>query len=190
MTNRFADTVILIVVSSLVFGCAFLQSSYIDTDVLNFSDLLVGNDSFPDGWSIDPEGPRSPGDAPFGGDSSIAEIEIHFFSDSGFSFEQIHKFEEIDIAKREYDRQVPKWFPEDQYWGPWEIPIGFDFQSTFADNYRFGCSPNGSNVNCHFLSRYGVYLIGFVISMISPVDHEVIEEILRDIDSRMLLYLE
>ncbi len=133
---------------------------------LQIENLLLNEDDFPEGWIESPEGPHAPlGKAPLGGGPARIEATIVFFhipvdGGSGGAFEEILRFCTERDAADAFVHTESKYFYDDREVST--IPPGLAHWRPTAATWRLGCTTSDIP-RCHFVARYGEYLVGFSI---------------------------
>ena len=164
--------------------------------------LFINVSDFPSGWSADPAGPHEDtGQAPLGGGSMSVQRWVLYFYAAGTvkgksvrAYEQIYRMASIEIAAKEFERQMAAWFPTGKYWTPWESPTEVIFESSIAEQSHLACAydtaPPVSIEECSFLGQYEEYLVWFSTDMSSDfMTYKDLEHVLQAIEDRMAQYL-
>lgn len=128
-------------------------------------DLLLDISVFPPGWEPSSEEPSPDPSAPFGGIRSVDRTTLFFYSSYASAFEEIERYKEDRMASDVFDERKDFLFQEIAGLGPYTLPEELPFQSSTADASYFACvSPSYSvSKGCHYLARFGPYLVHFNI---------------------------
>jgi hypothetical protein len=125
----------------------------------------------------------------------IERLGVSFISQkNGVAGQAVYRGRDSNETRAKYFDEItgPGWFHSDENETEWYIPSDFTYESTVANNYRFGCQthkPSGVQ-SCQFVGQYEVYLIRFRTDMSSIMTYEDLERILQAIDNKMAQCLE
>lgn len=193
--NRYARLIRLFVLVVLCLVCAggmhlcsygYLPWERVPDRGFPIEALLIDESAFPPGWKASAVGPRPPPSAPLGYYDSIDRVELFFYVDSGVAFHEIHRFESVRGAVREFKRQMVISFPSET----WIVPVELPYQSPTADQFYLACSAQRAIPMCRAIWQYEEHFVRFNTHM-SPdsMTYSDLERVLRAIDERMALYL-
>lgn len=180
----------------IVMGCR-PQPSPATSEVLDpeLERLLVDVSLFPSKWYVDI--PPFPYYWLEGAETSAA-IQLRLQGSNALATHRLFRYRDAAKAMAEYHRQMPGEFYSADRLTPWEPPEALPYQSSVADQFRFGCAIIGRSqsdpdrfTTCKAMAQYGKYLSIFA-TWISPdgMQLEDLERILKAIDERMASYAE
>lgn len=154
--------------------------------------LFVDAAAFPPGWIIDPEGPFTPAQAPFGGVRSLERPTLMFYAETGgLATEQIQRYRTASMASEEFERWLISDFREEEFGVPWFVPREVSYDHLVPDRFHLACNTAEARIPmCRFLGQYEEYVIRFNTHM-SPesMTYGDFERVLQAIDERMAQYL-
>ncbi len=161
--------------------------------------LLIDESPFPTGWVATEPSWEHPPRAPWSGPTRMVEyIDRGFYTRSGGGAAagmEIRQFDSSRAAAKEYEQRVAVTFRirDREYDTPWEIPSGLSFESSVADQYRYGCATVGyyPRVECEYVAQYGVYVVSFTIHIYdtNAITYTDLLRVFQAIDERMMLAL-
>lgn len=157
----------------LLAGLALLSSCQLaPTRSFNVRDLLIGEGDLPQGWAL-----LSVDDDPIAhfGESEAAEMIFYYGGNADRTTRggvTIYQYGSERKAIRSYDRQEQGDFNEDSRWfGSTFMLEDFSFNSTTADEQRFGCHVLSQDAFfaedtiCIYLARYEEFVVSFSINV-------------------------
>jgi len=160
-----------------------LPPSYRGTEI-DLSKLLLTADDFPLGWKANrtPEPEVSGDELDWGDENIVAAFQPTQFQ--GYANLHIYKFRNEAAAKYGLF-----WINHQGFFTPppGDLPPGWSYRSSIADNWIFGCSADKA---CALLARYDEIIISFMTSMdpeYMTVDD--LENLLKVIDKKINTYL-
>lgn len=177
-----------IVVGIFLLACIITFETNTGMSDLDIEDLLLDVSAFPEGWSMSPEGPMQPGQAPLGGMRSSARRSLVFYAPNNVAVQKVDYYQNAREAQQEFDRQIPIWFPVSEFWSTWEKPEEISFQSEIANRYQVACAENSGNLYCGMLGQYQAILIRFSANINRALTYDEFEGLLREIDRRVSEY--
>jgi hypothetical protein len=156
-------------------------------------ELLIGDTSFPQGWTASPEGPQVSPSAPFGGIRSIDRTMLSFDNTLVGANEQIERFQNSQEAGNEFVNNKDFLFREIPTVGPYLVPEELPYQSSVADRYYFACTRSSAYpfplLGCMYFAQYGPYIVQFHIGWdLDSMSANDLEKILNAIDENMKPY--
>lgn len=108
----------------------------------------------------------------------------------GVAVHEVYRYSSEQRAAREFDRQIPIWFPRGETWTSWVVPAELPYQSPVASRFYLACASHESIRMCGVIAQYDEYFIRFSTHM-SPdfMTYADLEGVLKAIDDRMASYL-
>jgi hypothetical protein len=99
----------------------------------------------------------------------------------------IQQFDSLQAAVREYKRKAEIAFRDKKWNTPWMAPSGLLFESSIADQYRYGCSEVFDQPRCVYVAQYEVYVLSFDISLYdtNAITYTDLLTVFQAIDKRM-----
>jgi hypothetical protein len=149
--------------------------------------LMIDKSLFPEEWFQ--QGPPDERNAALR--VGIERLGVSFISmKHGVANEGVYRGRDIDDIKASYAEEVSSWFHTYEDETEWDVPAEFNYQSSMADRYRFGCQiRNLSGVrgvqSCQFVGQYGVYLVRFRADMSPIMTYNEFNTILQSIESKL-----
>jgi hypothetical protein len=167
------------------------------------ADLLIGKSVMPDNWSMLEVSSKWLWNEGQEGGTYITFYATNttFLVRGG---EDIYRFKNASRAAWHYKRFEREHFNDDRYYitTPWEVPEGFKFFKSLANQCRFACAGDNFSLGtltgktatiCIYLAQYEEYLIFFSITIerdgVYYISVEEIAPILEAIDHKMGQYL-
>ena len=131
-------------------------------------------------------GPPSRGGAPmrFG----VNRIGVGFTSmTQGGATQDVYQGRSVEEAQKKFAEEVEWEFSAREGWTEWYIPNAFNYQSSVADRFRFGCYRHKTSgvETCQAFGQYNIYLIKLSADMSSILIYRDLERMLRAIDSKV-----
>ncbi len=117
----------------------------------------------------------------------INKIGVGFTTmNKGGAIQQVYEGGSLQDTQKEYQEEISLLFSPRKGWTDWYIPSAFNYQSTVADQFRFGCYTHvASGVeSCQAVGQYGVFLIRFHTDMSPVMTYRNLEHILQVIDRK------
>ena len=110
------------------------------------------------------------------------------------AYEKIYRMASIEVATKEFERQMSLWFSEGRYESSWKRPAEVALESLVVDQYHVACARDTARPDfaekCHFLGQYEEYLVWFSTDMSSDfMTYKDLEHVLQAIEDRMAQYL-
>lgn len=145
---------------------------------------MIDGALFPKGWSQ--AGSPSQRGAPVRW--GVDKLGVSFVTqENGVANQFVHQGRNPEHTEEGYLDLVTSWFDSREDATDWYIPPEFNYKSTIADRYRFGCrtyKPSGVE-SCQLVGQYGVYITRFH-TFISPImTYNDLECIFQAIDNKM-----
>jgi hypothetical protein len=107
--------------------------------------------------------------------------------ENGVAGQVVHLGRNPDHAEKGYFDLVDSWFDSEEDATDWYIPPQFNYESTAANHYRFGCrtyKPSGVE-SCQLVGQYEIYITRFHTFMSPIMTYGDLERILVAIDTKM-----
>ena len=137
--------------------------------------LLIDKTAFPVGWTAEKPDTDFPPLAPCTtGRDEVEYATREYYSNppSGFvggALIRLQRFKSSSRAANYYRTEVSNEFRDSEWNTPWIIPGSLKFESSTANQFRYGCSLEGSpelaKPVCNYVAQYGVYVVDFGITL-------------------------
>jgi hypothetical protein len=118
----------------------------------------------------------------------VNRIGVGFTSmTQGGATQDVYQARSTEEAQKKFADYVNAKFSAREGWTEWYIPDAFNYQSSVADQFRFGCYRHeASDVEtCQAVGQYDVYLIRFYANMSSILTYRDLERMLQAIDNKV-----
>jgi len=104
----------------------------------------------------------------------------------GVAGEDIYLGRSVKETRRQFADFAGSEFSPRKGWTEWYMPDSFDYQSSVADQYRFGCYRHiASGVEtCQAIGQYGPYLVRFHANISSILTYQDLGRMLQAIDEK------
>lgn len=188
---------LLVVLLAWLSTCACCARSQPTVEYPPIDQLLIDESPFPKGWVATEPSWEHPPRAPWSGPTRMVEyIDRGFYTHSGGGAAagmSIRQFDSSRAAANEYEHRVDVTFRvrDQEAETPWEAPEGLSFESTEADQYRYGCSEVFGQARCAYVAQYGAYVLDFEISLYDTnvITYTDLLPVFQAIDERMEQHL-
>jgi len=168
----------------VLLACSIWEGEPIMPPPCPIEELMIDISLFPADWSQNSLPSERNAPVRWG----VDKLGVSFSTQEyGGAIHDVYRGRNLNDAKKGYLNLSESWFQLREDEGEWYIPSDFNYESTVADQYRFGCSihkPSGFQT-CQLSAQYNVYVTRFYTGMSPMMTYKDLEHILRAIDSKM-----
>ncbi len=156
--------------------------------------LLINTSIFPSNWNQD--GSKMEANYEDKPSGVIDDLYVRFTGPNATATHGVYRFQDDKWAEKGYSYS---WFFNAGRVSPWVSPDWMTFQSSSLEKFRFACAdfsggyPVTASKVCISIGQYKEYISFFLLGMSPPENMELnaqlVENILQEIDERMMTYL-
>jgi hypothetical protein len=101
-------------------------------------------------------------------------------------YHEVSRFLSRDGAQQEFAKRLDNAFDDNDHEGPWEIPSGFSYTSSIANQFYVACGNVGTKYQCRMIGQYEEYYVFFFSYMSNAgMNITIYQELLEKIDAKM-----
>lgn len=101
-------------------------------------------------------------------------------------YHEVSRYLSREGAQKKFDKRLKLAFEEDNHEGPWEIPSGFSYTSSIANQFYVACGNVGTKYQCRMIGQYEEYYVFFFSYMSEQgMNLEIYQGLLQKIDDKM-----
>ncbi len=145
--------------------------------------LLMDESMFPPGWTNSPIIPTADSHG------ALEHPSRDVDGPGGVAVHEIYRYEFVDDARHEYERQLDVLFPDAPLYGEWQPREDLRASLAFADEAYVACANHGRPLdekilNCGMVARYHEYVVRFSTQVVPPhLTFEGLAGIFRSMDA-------